>query len=275
MSAPAEPPRILVNGRREATVSAFDRGFTLGDGLFETVAVRHGAPVLWEGHCERLEHGCRALGIDAPPRSELSAEIAQVRGDDADGTARVTVTRGAGARGYALPDAAGPTRVVSFDPVGPFFDARALRLRWCEMRIGLQPSLAGIKHLGRLEQVLARAEWSDPAIDEGVVQSVDGRVIECVAANLFLVREELLITPMLSDCGIAGVARRQVLETAALLGLEIEERDVGAGEVNTADELFVTSSLRGIAPVEWLGQYNYPAPGPVTEHLIRNSGWLQ
>lgn len=275
MSASAEPSRILVNGRREATVSAFDRGFTLGDGLFETIAIRDGTPLLWEAHCERLEHGCHALGIEPPSRGDLSDEIAQVCGDDPDGSVRVTVTRGAGARGYALPAAAAPTRVVSFDAVGPFFDRGAIRLRWCETRIGLQPRLAGIKHLGRLDQVLARAEWSDPAIDEGVVQSVDGRVIECVAANLFLVRAGILVTPMLSDCGIAGVARRAVLRTAADLRLGTEERDVGPDEVSTADELFATSSLRGIAPVRRLEQHEFPAPGPVTGRLIRHSGWLQ
>lgn len=270
-----EPPRVLVNGRREATISAYDRGFTLGDGLFETVAVRRGAPLLWESHCDRLERGCHALGMDPPERADLTTEISQLRGDDPDGTVRITVTRGIGARGYALPPKSAPTRVVTFDPAAPLFGSGPLRLRWCEMRLGLQPRLAGIKHLGRLDQVLARAEWTDSAIDEGVVQSVDGRVIECVASNLFLVREGVLITPLLSDCGVAGVARREVLQTAAELDFEIEERDVGPGEVNTADELFVTSSLRGIAPVALLDEREFRAPGPVTDQLIRHSGWLQ
>ncbi|MEX1081304.1 MAG: aminodeoxychorismate lyase [Halofilum sp. (in: g-proteobacteria)] len=275
MSAPSEPVRTLVNGHRQTSISAFDRGFTLADGLFETIAIRGGRPLLWEAHCGRLEQGCGALGLIAPERELLTQEIAQLRGGDTDGTVRITVTRGPGARGYALPAEPTPTRVVSFDSGGPFFGASPLRLRWCETRIGLQPRLAGIKHLGRLEQVLARAEWNDPHIDEGVVQSVDGRVIECVAANLFLVRENVLITPTLSDCGVAGVARGQVLATARTLDIETEERDVGPGEVNTADELFLTSSVRGIAPIGSLAQQSFAAPGPITAQLIEHSDWLR
>jgi 4-amino-4-deoxychorismate lyase len=142
------------------------------------------------------------------------------------------------------------------------------------MRLGLQPALAGLKHLNRLEQVMARAEWADPRIDEGIMQSLDGRVIECVAANLFLVRDSTVITPRIRDCGVDGVTRRQVLATAASLELATEERDIAPDGVINADEIFVTSSTRGIAAVGHVEDVPYPAPGPVTDRLIQHSDWL-
>lgn len=274
MSAAAVPPRTLVNGRAQDSVNALDRGLLLGDGLFETIAVRQGRIPLWPSHCERLERGCRALGLPAPDRAVIADEMEQLRDDDAHGTLRLTLTRGLGPRGYAQPDPVEPTRVITFHPGQPATATKPLRLRWCDTRLGLQPALAGLKHLNRLEQVMARAEWSDPGIDEGIVQSLDGRVIECVAANLFLVRDAVLITPRIRDCGVAGVARREVLATAASLGLTTEERDVSPDEVTTADELFVTSSVRGIAAVGHVEDGSYTAPGPTTDQLIRRSDWL-
>lgn len=274
MSAADAPPRTLVNGRAADSVSAFDRGLLLGDGLFETIAVRQGRIPLWPSHCERLERGCRALGLPVPDRDLIADEIEQVLADDAHGTLRLTLTRGLGPRGYAQPETIDPTRVITFHSSQPSATKRPLRLRWCEVRLGLQPALAGLKHLNRLEQVMARAEWSDPEIDEGIMQSLDGRVIECVAANLFLVRDAVLITPRIRDCGVAGVARRAVLTTAASLGLTIEERDVAPDEVMVADELFVTSSVRGIAAVRCVDDVSFTAPGATTERLIRHSDWL-
>lgn len=274
MSTTSATPRTLVNGRAQDSVSAYDRGLLLGDGLFETIPIRQGRAPLWPLHCERLECGCHALGLPTPDRNVIADEIDHACADDAHGTVRLTLTRGRGPRGYAQPDPIEPTRVVTFHPGQPATAAKPLRLRWCDTRLGLQPVLAGIKHLNRLEQVMARAEWSDPQIDEGIVQSLDGRVIECVAANLFLVRDGVLVTPRIRDCGVAGVARRQVLTTAASLGLVSEERDVSPDEVTAADELFVTSSVRGIAAVAHIEDVSYAAPGPVTDRLIRNSDWL-
>lgn len=274
MSTAAATPRTLVDGRAQDSVSVLDRGLLLGDGLFETIAIRQGRAPLWTSHCERLELGCSALGLPAPDRDVLADEVDRVRGDDLHGTLRLTLTRGRGPRGYAQPETIEPTRVVTFHPGQPAAAAQPLRLRWCATRLGLQPALAGLKHLNRLEQVMARAEWSDPGIDEGIVQSLDGRVIECVAANLFLVRDAVLITPRIRDCGVDGVARQQVLATAAALGVTTEEHDVLPDEVPQADELFVTSSVRGIAAVGHVEDVSYTAPGPITAWLARHSDWL-
>lgn len=259
-------PWILVDGAPEERVAALDRGFTLGDGLFETIAVRAGAPRFWSAHVERLREGCRRLALPPPAVAALARDAESLCAGADDGTLRITWTRGVGSRGYAPAADPVPTRVVAFHP-GPAPVARALALRWCDTRLALQPALAGIKHLNRLEQVLARAEWSDPAIDEGIMLARDGRVVECVAANLFLVDEGILITPDLADCGVAGTMRRRVLALAQALGLDTAVRRVEIGEVEVADEVFVTNAVRGLAPVAMIADRRLPAPGPLTRRL--------
>lgn len=257
-------PCILVDGAREERVAALDRGCTLGDGLFETIAVRAGTPRFWSAHVERLREGCRRLALPPPPVAALAHDAASLCAGD--GTLRITWTRGAGSRGYAPAADPVPTRVVAFHP-GAAPAPRALALRWCDTRLASQPALAGIKHLNRLEQVLARAEWSDPAIDEGIMLAMDGRVIECVAANLFVVGEGILVTPDLADCGVAGTMRRRVLALAQTLGLDTAVRRVEVGEVEAADEVFVTNAVRGLAPVATIADRRLPAPGPLTRRL--------
>ena len=267
MSAPASAPRSLVNGSPAGTVAVLDRGFTLGDGLFETVAVRAGRARLWHEHGERLTEGCRRLGMPVPDLALLEAELEALRDGERDGTARITWTRGTGPRGYAPPAAATPTRVLTWFPGLPPQPRRALRLRWCRTRLGENPALAGLKHLGRLEQVLARGEWDDPETDEGLMCSASGDVIECTSSNVFLVREGGLLTPELDRCGVAGVVRRRVLALAAQRALPVTVGRVTGGQVGAADELFVTNASRGIAPVGSIDGRELPAPGAVTRAL--------
>jgi len=268
VSVSPEPPRILVNGCRDTCIDVRDRGFTLGDGLFETITVRAGRPRFWSAHMDRLAEGAQRLGLAPPPAQRLAHEAAGLVGGD-DGTLRITWTRGAAARGYAVRGEPTPSRVLTFHAGRPSPRTRPMRLRWCATRLALQPALAGLKHLNRLEQVLARAEWTDPAIDEGIVQAQDGRVVECVAANLFLVRGRGLSTPDLADCGVAGVVRRQVLALAEEMNLDPRVRRIQRDEVLDAEEIFVTNATLGIAAVGQVGEKRFGAPGPVTVELAR------
>lgn len=246
-----------------------DRGFALGDGLFETIAIRDGRPRFWQAHADRLLDGCRRLAIPAPSIDELLHELECVRDGALSGTARITVTRGPGPRGYAPPPEPAPTRVVGFYPATSASAHKPrFSLRWCETRLALQPALAGLKHLNRLEQVLARAEWTDPAIDEGIMLATDGRVVECVMSNLFLVVDGVLVTPALDECGVSGVMRRQVLEAAMGSGIDTEVRRVEPDEVARASAVFVTNALRGIVAVERVGDLQYSPREPVVQHLM-------
>ncbi|MEW7978311.1 MAG: aminodeoxychorismate lyase [gamma proteobacterium symbiont of Phacoides pectinatus] len=243
---------MLINGVPEERVSALDRGLLYGDGLFETLAVADGKPCLWRQHLERLRFGCERLRL-APPDPVLLDEEAR---REAEGHHRavlkLTLTRGRGGRGYASEQARAATRIVQLTS-WPGRDeaqcAAGVRVRLCRTRLGQNPALAGIKHLNRLEQVLARGEWSEPDISEGLMLDAAGRVIEGTMSNLFLVRDGRIFTPGLSRCGVSGVMRQQVLEACRALAIPLLERDIPLRDLWDSEALFLTNSLIGIWPV--------------------------
>lgn len=249
----------LINGQESAALGITDRGLQYGDGLFETIAIHHGRIGLWERHLERLAEGCRRLGIAVPDRQLLHDEVRRVAGDRGRVVVKIIVTRGSGARGYRPDGGAVPTRIVQGSrwPTLPEAAARdGVCVRWCELRLARQPRLAGLKHLNRLEQVLARAEWRDEYA-EGLMRDSAGLVIEGTMSNLFIVHRGVLTTPDLSESGVAGVVRAEVLARAPALGIPVTTQAVTAEMVETADELFLTNSIIGLWPVRQLETRNY------------------
>jgi 4-amino-4-deoxychorismate lyase len=257
--------RTLIDGAAAEQVPALDRGLAYGDGLFESIRFVGAMAPLWSRHMQRLGDSCERLRIPAPDTAQLWREALEVIRDMPQAVVRITVTRGVGERGYALPTAPQPMRVVAaFAPpqIADSMHAHGLHMRVCELRLAEQPLLAGIKHLNRLEQVLARAEWSDSAIAEGLLRDSHDRVISATMANLFAVIDGVLLTPALDRCGVAGVARAEVLAihpTARVTELSLQA-------LSTASEIFLSSSVRGILPVQSLDQWNY-VPGAVTRQL--------
>ncbi|HNI24168.1 MAG TPA: aminotransferase class IV [Plasticicumulans sp.] len=143
-------------------------------------------------------------------------------------------------------------------------------VRWCAHPLSENPRLAGLKHLNRLDQVLARAEWDDPDLQEGLMCLPDGTPVEATAANLFLVRDGRLHTPRLDRAGIAGIVRGVLIGRARQLGLEVLEARVDRDELLAADELFLCNSVYGLRPVRALGERRWPAPGPLTQYLAED-----
>jgi 4-amino-4-deoxychorismate lyase len=243
--------RMLVDGDEDARVAANDRGLLYGDGLFETILFADGAAPLWARHMARLARGCARLLLPVPDAGELAREAARVIEGMARAVVRITLTRGRGARGYALPQDIDCTRIVAaFDP--PFIPvdwyAHGIRVRFGELRLSVQPRLAGIKHLNRLEQVLARAEWNDPEMVEALLFDESDHLVSATAANVFVACGGKLITPVLDRCGVAGVAREEILAKHP----QAEVREVGREELMQADEIFLSSGVRGILPVREL-----------------------
>ena len=198
-----------------------------------------------------------------PDEALLRYELARVAPGDA--VAKIIVTRGTGGRGYAPRADLRPTRIVAgFEPVGypPQHARDGVRVRRCTLLLAEQPRLAGAKTLNRLENVLARAEWDDPAIAEGLLCDAAGRVIEGTMSNLFCVRQGRAATPRLDRCGVIGAQRERVRELLAAAGTPCEERDIGWAELLEADEVFLTGSLIGVWPVAALEARQW-APGPV------------
>jgi len=259
----------LINGQQSDQLGIDDRGLLYGDGLFETIAVRAGVPQLWDRHMQRLGLGCMRLGITLPDLINLRKEAHTVCRDAQRAVLKIIVTRGSGARGYRCRDSANTTRILALQPWPDYpddFKQRGVAVRLCVTRLGSNPMLAGLKHLNRLEQVLARNEWDDPAIPEGLMLDSAGAVIEGTMSNVFLVRGGTLQTPDLSQCGVAGIMRGRILEMAAEMGLATGIMQLGLKDLMDAQEIFLCNSLIGLWPVRELAGTSIP-PGPVTQQI--------
>jgi 4-amino-4-deoxychorismate lyase len=254
-----------IDGRETDRLRVPDRGLEFGDGLYETIAVVHGRARLLERHLARLRRGCERLGIAPPEADILRDEVEAAARTPGAGVVKLVVTRGAGGHGYAPARDALPTRVVlaSAARVRPTDWAEVgVAVRFCALRLGTQPALAGLKHLNRLEQVLARAEWTDPAIAEGLLLDVHGHVVCGTMTNVFAVLDGVAVTPRLDRCGVAGVMRAALLEALPGAGVPVAERDLTPDELGRSSEVFLTNALIGAWPVRELDGRGY-APGSV------------
>jgi 4-amino-4-deoxychorismate lyase len=257
---------MLVDGVATTQIQANDRGLLYGDGVFETILFVHGRAPLWTRHVARLHEACARLALPVPDTAQLEREAAQVCAGLARAVVRVTLTRGSGERGYAPPRPAQSRRIVSATvaaEINPDWYRRGIRVRWCDTRLAAQPRLAGIKHLNRLENVLARAEWNDADIAEGLLRDEADNVIGATAANVFAVIDGQLRTPALYHCGVAGVMRAQVLAWRT----EAQVQVVATDELMRASEVFLTNAVRGVLPVRELDGATWSV-GPVAAELI-------
>lgn len=254
--------QYLINGRRDACLTPLDRGLAYGDGVFRTFAVRRGIAHCWAQHYQRLSDDCNALGIVCPPASILLADIGNLCDAVEQVAVKIIVTRGEGARGYAVPTLAQPHWMVIKSSMPAYPEqhfSEGVRLQLCQLRLALQPRLAGIKHLNRLENVLARMEWVDTQIADGLLLDSEGRVIECTMSNLFIRQGELLVTPNLSRCGVAGVTRQRIIDFAPALGYAVEIADFDLAALLSADEVILCNSLYGAWQVRRLNATAWPA----------------
>jgi 4-amino-4-deoxychorismate lyase len=257
-----------VDGQPADALSLKDRGLAYGDGLFETIAVRDGRPLLLERHLSRLADGCKRLAIAVDHeliRNELLAYATAL----GDGVLKLILTRGDSLRGYAPDPTAQARRILQGNPPAAYpavHGEQGVRLFPCTTRLSIQPLLAGLKHLNRLEQVIARSEWQDTDHAEGLMLDQAGRVIEGVFSNLFLVRDGVLMTADLKRCGVEGVMRAELLFQAESLGIPTQITDITLEQLQWADEVFVCNSVYGVWPVHAYAALSWPV-GPLTRKL--------
>ncbi|HTU66210.1 MAG TPA: aminodeoxychorismate lyase [Steroidobacteraceae bacterium] len=257
MSAPNASLGIWVDGVEGAAVPADDRGLAYGDGVFETVLVRNGVARFLDAHIARLSRGCARLGIPfdvAGVQPDLGAALARA---PSLAILKIVVTRGsAPRRGYA-PSASDARRVVSLWTTG---DTSALAagvdLGIARTRAAINPAVAGLKHLNRLDNVLAAAEITADAFDVVMLDANDD-VVSGSACNLFVVQGRRLATPRLDRAGVAGVMRAIVLRESPKLGLITEERALTLAELRGADGMFVTNARIGVVPVRRVGEHAF------------------
>lgn len=253
--------RIFHGETLAQTVAPDDRGLNYGDGLFETIRVHAAKPVWWPEHWQRLALGAQRLGIALPDEQRIQREMQALIGQEPRAVLKLLLTRGRGGRGYAAADGNSPTLVISKHEVPPLPPQQSINVRWCRTTLAIQPLLAGIKHLNRLEQVLARAEWRDSDIFEGLMCDVEGRVVCATAANLFIRVGGRWLTPPVYRCGIAGIARSWLLGQLR----DAAEADLSPYDVINAEAVFLCNAVRGILPVGRIGDKYWPEDAGVTQ----------
>ncbi len=259
----------LLNGESKHDIVISDRGFQYGDGLFETIEVVNGTPVFLKQHLHRLLEGCKKLLIPPPDIEILSREAFQVSADSDKAVLKLIVTRGSGGRGYRQPANINPTRLFSIHPYPDYpdtFGLQGVTVRYCDTRLGLNPALAGVKHMNRLEQVLARSEWESSDIQEGLMLDSNGSVIEGTMSNVFLVKDKIVHTPLIEQCGVAGIIRQIVLLLARKKQIPVIETALSQDDIDHADEVFLTNCVIGIWPVKQIERRPYNV-GPLTKQF--------
>ncbi len=245
----------LLNGIPADSISVYDRGLAYGDGVFETMPVRGGEPLLIEAHMERLQQGCLRLGIPAPDIQLCRDEIERLC-SGRTGVLKLLITRGSSGRGYAPRHDMQPNRLLLFSKWEAYprqFYTAGIHVGICRTRLSRQEQLAGIKHLNRLETVLATREFDSNLLQEGLMLDYDNRIIECTRSNIFFIRNGRLHTPDLQHCGVNGVMRQHILQCARDNGMQTEVRDIVMDEALQMDEAFISNSLIGVWPVTRLG----------------------
>lgn len=263
---------IVINGENQSSINYADRGLHYGDGLFETLEIHNGRVVFLDRHLSRLALGCKRLKIPAPSPELLAEEIAELAQSCNQAVLKIIITRGTGGRGYRQPEIINATRILSIHPFPEYpadYKIQGVNVRFCDMRLGQNPHLAGIKHLNRLEQVLARAEWQDSDIQEGLMFDSDNNLVEGTMTNVFLVEEGHLLTPKLNQCGVEGVIRNIIIEQAMANGLSVAQLTISKTRLLAAEEVFLTNSIIGLWPVKNLDGHVYKG-SKITDQLAVN-----
>lgn len=226
-----------------------DRGFTLGHGLFETVLWAGGALAHWDAHAERLERGCRALGLPTPDRTAFraaaEAALAQV-GSPSRAAVRLNWSAGSGARGLDPIEDPQPRLTASASVLGP--QPGPVTLATARVRRNDRSPSSRLKSLSYLDNVLARAEARAAGAEEALMLNTAGEVACAAAANVFWVRHDEVFTPDL-ECGVLdGIMRREVIAACHNLGLPVEQVFANSGRLAGAP-MFITNSLIGVRAV--------------------------
>ncbi len=264
----SDRPSVLVDGRVATVVPVTDRGLQYADGLFETIRMHEGRAPLWRRHMARLAQGAERLGLPAPEPDLLAQECAQVSAGLPAAVCKIIYTRGSGGQAYTPPQTPVPLRIV-ISREAPVLSADGLAVTFCQTRLATSPSLAGLKHCGRLEQGLARRELVDSGFDEGLMCDAGGQVIEATSANLFVLRNDILYTPDLANAGVAGVMRELVMERLVAEGCPVREEALSPEDCRQAQALFLCNAVRGIMPVTRLEVQNLEVP-PLVRKLARD-----
>ena len=258
---------MLINGTESTTVAATDRGLAYGDGLFSTIKVEWGKVQLWDFHLQRLQLGAQRLFFPDVDWVSLTDEVqllAETVSDKPEAVIKIILTRGSGGRGYSSKGCVEPLRILSSHDFPEFYKQwqnEGIEVILCQQKLAINPQLAGLKTLNRLEQVLIKHELEMQQAAEGIVCDTNGFVIETCTANIFIYLDNQWQTPKLDGCGVAGVKRRQVMESARQGGITISEVNLQVEDMLNAQAVCLTNALMGLVPVKQFQSHIYPKSG--------------
>jgi 4-amino-4-deoxychorismate lyase len=249
--------RYCINGKLVNGIAPTNRGFAYGDGVFRTMRLLNGELQDWPLHYQTLVADCSKIQIVCPSAELLMQEfkylMASANEEDTQfSILKIMITRGEGARGYAPPSVSEPTRVLIQSPLPNYpaeIYANGVALYTCQTRLASQPLLAGIKHLNRLENVLARAELKDPRFFDGLLRDYDNHVIEAVSGNLFIRKDGVVMTPVLESCGVAGVMRQKILDWYKTQRQTVLVATLTMDDLLSAEAVVIVNSVYGVLQV--------------------------
>ena len=243
--------QFLINGTFQK-ISPFDRAFQYGDGIFRTFVVENKKVLHWKHHYKKIVEDCLALKITPPKEKDLLTDINSLFKSKKKSVGKFIISRGNSERGYKFSEDIMHNRflIKTKMPIYPkeYFKL-GVNLYVCKQR--LNPSiLSGVKHLNRLENVMARQEWKGDNYADGILLDQNGYVIECISSNIFMRIGKTIYTPKISQVGIKGVTRGLIIKISMKLGFKIKETTFKLNKLLESDEVFITNSLFGVLQVK-------------------------
>ena len=271
----------LINGEFSKHISVIDRGLSYGDGLFETMSWSYldDEKVLgvefWDRHIERIKQGCLITKIKLPPTEILTNYKEKILNESfrkgiKNGILKIVITRGIGGRGYKFEKEIVPTVIFLSFPskeINKKTLYRGVKLRFCEFPIFENSMLAGLKHLNRIDSVMARSEWEEDEFFDGVMLDNSDSIIDGTMTNLFFSKNNVLYTPIIKKSGINGIMRQVVIDNAKLFFKEVCEIEIKRRTISTFDEMFVTNSVIKILPVTHLSNKKFKITNATKEMI--------
>ncbi|SFN80329.1 aminodeoxychorismate lyase [Xenorhabdus japonica] len=252
-----------INGNQCDHLPVNDRAVQFGDGCFTTIRVEQGLPALLPLHIKRLQKGVEKLFMPALDWFQLETQIKQAVKGCESGVLKVILSRGTGGRGYSFDDTLEPTQILSLSSYPEQYIAQRQKgasLVLSPIPMGINPYLAGIKHLNRLEQVLIKQFIEQSKADEALVLDSDGLLVECCTANIFWRKGKNVYTPDVSQCGVEGVMRKKIIELLAESDYNLLCVMRYPEALAHADEILICNSLMPVVPVDRIQAHkNQPA----------------
>ena len=273
--------------KQEDGIPVTDRSINYGDGCFTTMYSEGEHVFLIDKHIDRLEHDANRLGIkfciETLKNYLYQACVNLLNSDTSASAIKVLISRGAGGRGYEPPEFPIPQIIISFYPTTRLVISKNESIAYkktvklAQIRLSIQPLLAGIKHLNRLEQVLAKQELQLQDCDDLLICNQDDKLIEATASNIFYLKSGVWITPTILDSGVSGVMRNSILEFMQLNAIPCEAQSIGIQDILEAESVFLCNSIKFIIPISSFYAQNKTVDfniGPSFETLDNVYKWM-